>query len=59
VTKIMMAPLIKNKSCRQKNATKSNVTSLLNMDGKVTGRSIAYAAVMVRLPFPSVITTYK
>lgn len=49
----------KHKSGRQKNATKSNVASLLNMDGKVTGRSIAYAAVMVRLPFPFVITTYK
>lgn len=31
------------------NATKSHVASLLNMDGKVTGRSIAYAAVMVGL----------
>lgn len=39
----------KHKSGRQKNATKSNVASLLNMDGKVTGRSIAYAAVLVRL----------
>ena len=32
----------------QKKATKSNVASLLNMDGKVSGRSIAYAAVLVR-----------
>jgi len=39
----------KHKSGRQMNATKSHVASLLNMDGKVTGRSIAYAAVMVGL----------
>lgn len=41
----------KHKSKRQKNATKSHVASLLNMDGKVTSRSIAYAAVMVRSTF--------
>ena len=41
----------KHKSGRQKNATKSHVASLLNMDGKVSGRSIADAAVMVYLPF--------
>ena len=32
----------------QKKATKSNVASLLNMDGKVSGQSIAYATVLVR-----------
>jgi hypothetical protein len=42
----------KHKSGRQKNATKSHVASLLNMDGKVTGRSIAYAAVMVHTYSP-------
>ena len=45
----------RHKSGRQKNATKSHVASLLNMDGKVTGRSIAYAAVMVRPLFLPVI----
>jgi hypothetical protein len=37
----------KHKSGRQKNATKSNVASLLNMDDKVTVRFIAYATLMV------------
>ena len=32
----------------RKKATKSNVASLLGMDGRVTPRSIAYAAVLVR-----------
>jgi hypothetical protein len=38
----------KQRTAGQKKATKSNVASLLNMDGKVSGRSIAYAAVLVR-----------
>jgi hypothetical protein len=37
----------KQRTAGQKKATKSNVASLLNMDGKVSGRSIAYAAVLV------------
>ncbi|KAF8177216.1 hypothetical protein BJ912DRAFT_1045759 [Pholiota molesta] len=37
-------PRKKHKSAK---ATKSCVSSLLNMDGKVTGRSIAYAAVLM------------
>lgn len=36
------------KTVGQKKATKTSVASLLNMDGKVTGRSIAYAAALVR-----------
>ena len=43
----------KQRTAAQKKATKSNVASLLNMDGKVSGRSIAYAAVLV-----SDLTTY-
>lgn len=37
----------KQRTAGQKKATKSNVASLLNMDGKVSGRSIAYAAVLL------------
>ncbi|KIM41094.1 hypothetical protein M413DRAFT_445819 [Hebeloma cylindrosporum] len=37
----------KQRSSRQRKATKSNVASLLNMDGKVTPRSIAYVAVLL------------
>lgn len=33
---------------KSKKATKACVAKLINMDGKVTGRTIAYAAVMVR-----------
>ena len=42
----------------QKKATKKNVASILGMEGQVTPRSIAYAAVLVSLsalrdpPFP-------
>ena len=37
----------KQRTAGQKKATKSNIASLLNMDGKVSGRSDAYAAVLV------------
>lgn len=37
----------KQKVTSQKKATKSNVATLLRMEGKVTPRSIAYAAVLV------------
>jgi len=37
----------RQKTSSQKKATKSNVTTILNMDGRITGRSIAYAAVLV------------
>ncbi|KAF8951471.1 hypothetical protein BDZ97DRAFT_1886452 [Flammula alnicola] len=40
-------PRKKQKTTGQKKATKANVASLLNMEGKVTGRSIAYAAVLL------------
>jgi len=37
----------KQKTASQKKATKSNVATLLRMEGKVTPRTIAYAAVLV------------
>ncbi|KDR66439.1 hypothetical protein GALMADRAFT_283872 [Galerina marginata CBS 339.88] len=37
----------KKKTSGQKNATKTNVATLLNMDGRVSSRSIAYAAVLL------------
>jgi len=38
----------KQQTASQKKATKSNVATLLRMDGRVTPRSIAYAATLVR-----------
>ena len=38
----------KQKSASQKKATKTNVATLLHMEGRVTQRAVAYAATLVR-----------
>jgi hypothetical protein len=40
----------KHKTDNQKKATKTDVATLLRMEGKVTARSIAYAATLVNSP---------
>ncbi len=43
----------------QRKATKCNVANILGMDGRVTPRSIAYAAVLVSFLTNSISTKYS